>query len=163
MVSDLLGPHIKQEIQTPGRHNKEVHLDAALEMNALGRPLGGAETVGQFVHHVQPTLSHRMRSWESPEREPVAWNKSPSRVRKPPARVLKATRVSKEAVDDLRQTVQTGLDGGDYTMLFLWIRFWSNGGRACIAELHAFSQNLKTLSDIDSIVLGAVVDELHGP
>ena len=142
-------------------------MNVAREEKAPGQPVGNAEPVGQFVHHVHSAVSPRMRSWESPVREPFAWSRSPSRVRQPAARILKATRVNKEAdawaVDDLRQAVHTGLGGGNYTMLFLWIKFWSNGGAACMAELDAFSQGLKPLSDDDSVVLGFVVAELHGP
>jgi hypothetical protein len=67
------------------------------------------------------------------------------------------------AADDLRQTVRTGLGGGDYTLLFLWIRFWLHGGGACVADLDAFLQGPQALSDNDAVVLGFVVDELQTP
>jgi hypothetical protein len=137
--------------------------------NAPRQPAGNNNPLRRLVHQMPSAVSPRMSSWESPEREPVAWSKSPSRARSQPLsmRVLKTTRSGKEAnawaVDDLRQAVRTGLVGGDYTMLFLWIRFWSKGGGACMAELDAFLRGLQALSDKDSVVLGFAVDDLHSP
>ena len=132
-------------------------------------PTGIHDPVRRFVHQMPSAVSPRMRSRESPEREPVVSSKPPGRARRqPPAvRIPKTTRGSKEAdawpADDLRQAVRTRSGGGEYTMLFLWIKFWSNGGGACMAELDAFFQGLEALSDNDSVVLGFVVDELRSP
>lgn len=49
----------------------------------------------------------------------------------------------------------------DFTLLYLWIKFWANGGSACRADVEAFVHCLQTLSDHDVLVLGPVVEELH--
>lgn len=136
---------------------------------APGQPTGNNDHVRRFMHQMPSAVSPRMRSWESPEREPVAWRKSSSQARSQPlaVRVPKTAGGGLEAharaVDDLRQAVRTGLGGGGYTPLFLWIKFWSYGGGACMAELGAFLQGPQALSDNDALVLGFVVDELQNP
>lgn len=47
------------------------------------------------------------------------------------------------------------------SLLFLWIKFWSHGGGACVGELVAFFQGSQELSENDAAVLGLVVDEIH--
>jgi hypothetical protein len=64
-------------------------------------------------------------------------------------------------LNDLRQGVRSGLDDGDFALLYLWIRFRANGGYACRADMDAFVQGLQELSDNDALVLGAVIEELH--
>lgn len=134
-----------------------------------GQPTANIVPLRRFVHRMSSAVSPRMRSWEGPQVERVAWNKPPRRARsQPPAgRIHKrgqgGTEVNEWTVDDLRHAVRTGSGVGDYTLLFLWIKFWSNGGGACIAELGAFIQGLQALSDNDSVVLGIVVDELRSP
>jgi len=100
-----------------------------------------------------------------PEREPVAWSKSPNPARNHPlvAHILTTRGGSERAANDLRQAVRTGLGNGNYTLLFLWIKFWSYGGDARMTELGAFIRGSQELSNIDAIVLGFVVDELHEP
>ena len=108
-----------------------------------------------------------MRSWESPERDPALWGTWTSRARSQPQdlRILKTIRGGKEAnawaADYLRQAIRPDSGGSNYTMLFLWIKFWSNGGRASLAELNAFLQGLQEMSEADSLVLGIVVYELQ--
>ena len=134
-----------------------------------GQPTANIDPLRRFVHRMASAVPPRKRSWEGPQVERVAWNKPPRRARsQPPAgRIHKKVQGGTEAnawtVDDLRQAVRTGSGDGDYTLLFLWIKFWSNGGGACIAELGAFIQGLQALSDNDAVVLGIVVDELHCP
>ncbi|MDQ0132088.1 hypothetical protein J2S95_004892, partial [Arthrobacter bambusae] len=31
-------------------------------------------------------------------------------------------------VNGLRQRVRSGLDDGDFALLYLWVSFWANGG-----------------------------------
>lgn len=62
-------------------------------------------------------------------------------------------------VDDLLRRVQSGLDEGDFTLLYLWITFRANGGCACRADLDAFARGLQALSDNDALVLGSVIEE----
>lgn len=99
----------------------------------------------------------------------MAWSKSPGQARSQPltVRILETTQSGREATawgaDGLRQAVRARSGGGDFSMLFLWIKFWSNGGGACIEELDAYFQGLQALSDHDSVVLGFIVDELHSP
>lgn len=134
-----------------------------------GQPTANIDPVRRFVHRMSSEVLPRMRSWEGPQVERVSWSKTPRRARsQPPAgrihqRVQGGTEADAWAVDDLRQAVSTGSGSRDYTLLFLWIKFWSNGGDARIAELGAFIQGLQALSDNDSAVLGIVVDELHSP
>ena len=64
-------------------------------------------------------------------------------------------------VNDIRRMVQNGLDGGDFTLLYLWIRFRANGGGACRTTLGAFVHKLQALSDNDTQVLGSVVQDLE--
>ena len=63
-------------------------------------------------------------------------------------------------VDDMLRRVRSGLDESDFTLLFLWIRFWANGGGACIADLVAVLHGRKVLSEHDTLVLGTVMAEL---
>lgn len=65
--------------------------------------------------------------------------------------------------DDLLRRVRNGLDDGDFTLLYLWIRFWAYGGCACRADLDAVLRGLQALSDHDALVLGSVIAELHDP
>ena len=115
------------------------------------------------------SVSPRTRSWESPERDPAPWGRSTSRARSqsPDLRIPKTKRGGKEAnawaADYLRQAVRPDSGGSNYTMLFLWIKFWSNGGRASLAELNTFLQGLQEMSEADSLVLGLVVHELQSP
>lgn len=126
-----------------------------------GQPTANIDPVRRFVHRMSSAVLPRMRSWEGLQVERVSWSKPPRRARsQPPAG---RTEADAWAVDDLRQAVSTGWGSGEYTLLFLWIKFWSNGGDARIAELGAFIQGLQALSDNDSVVLGIVVDELHSP
>jgi hypothetical protein len=67
------------------------------------------------------------------------------------------------AVDDLLRSVRSGISSGNFTLLFLWTKFWSTGGGACMAEMDAFIQGWQALSDTDALVLGAVVDQLRNP
>jgi hypothetical protein len=64
-------------------------------------------------------------------------------------------------IDDLRRTVRSGLDEGDFTLLYLWIRFRANGGYACRADLDAFVHGLRALLDNDALTLASVVEELN--
>ncbi|WP_028275050.1 hypothetical protein [Arthrobacter sp. I3] len=134
---------------------------------AAGQPKGIDDPVGRFVHQMHSSVSPRMRSWESPEREPALWGTWTSRARSQPPdlRILKTIRGGKEAnawaADYLRQAIRPDSGGSNYTMLFLWIKFWSNGGRASLAELNTFLQGLQEMSEADSLVLGIVVYELQ--
>jgi len=49
-------------------------------------------------------------------------------------------------VDYLRWMVQSGLDGGDFILLYLWTSFWANGGSACRTSLEAFLHGLQARS-----------------
>lgn len=64
------------------------------------------------------------------------------------------------SADELRQAVRSGLDDGDFTALYLWIRFWSNGGNACRLDMDAFVYGSQGLSDSDVLVLASLVHEL---
>jgi len=64
-------------------------------------------------------------------------------------------------VDDLRRRLRSGLDEGDYTLLYVWVRFWAGGGCACRTNLDAFLHGMQALSDNDARVLDLVVDELQ--
>ncbi|MCU1330960.1 MAG: hypothetical protein JWN34_6330 [Bryobacterales bacterium] len=64
-------------------------------------------------------------------------------------------------VDDLLRRARNGLHDGDFTLLYLWIRFRANGGCACRADLDAALRGLQGLSDEDVLVLGSVIAELH--
>lgn len=64
-------------------------------------------------------------------------------------------------VDDLRRTVQSSLEAGNFTLLYLWITFWGNGGAASRTKLDAFLRGRQALSNSDIHVLGYVNDELH--
>jgi hypothetical protein len=66
-------------------------------------------------------------------------------------------------VGDLLRRVRSGLDEGDFTLLYLWVRFWAKGGGACSADLDAVLHGRQALSDHDTLVLGTVVAELHDP
>jgi hypothetical protein len=66
-------------------------------------------------------------------------------------------------VDDLLRRVRSGLDDGDLTLLYLWIRFRANGGGACKADLGAVLRGRQSLSDHDTLVLGTVIAELYDP
>jgi hypothetical protein len=66
-------------------------------------------------------------------------------------------------VDDLLGRVRSGLDDGDFTLLYLWVRFWANGGGACRADLDAVLRGRQVLSGHDTLVLGTVVAELYDP
>jgi hypothetical protein len=146
-----------------------VYVNNSPGEKAAGRPKDIDDPEGPLIYQIHPAVSPRMRSWESPENEPESWGKLTSRARSQPPdlRVPKTIRGGKEAktwaVDDLRQAVPTGSGGGEYSLLFLWIRFWSQGGHACVAELDAFLHGLHALSDKDAFVLGLVVDELQRP
>jgi hypothetical protein len=132
---------------------------------ALSQPTANHDSVRRFIQQMPPAVSPRMFSWEIPEREPVAWSKSPNPARNHPlvAHILTTRGGSERAANDLRQAVRTGLGNGNYTLLFLWIKFWSYGGDARMTELGAFIRGSQELSNIDAIVLGFVVDELHEP
>ena len=136
---------------------------------AARRPKGIDDPEGPFTHQMHPAVPPRMRSWESPEKEPALWGRSTSRARTQPPdlRILKTIRGGKEAnawaADYLRQAIRPDSGDGNYTMLFLWIKFWSNGGGASLAELNAFLQGLQEISEADSLVLGLVVHELQSP
>lgn len=62
-------------------------------------------------------------------------------------------------VNDIRRTAQSRLEKGDFTLLYLWIRFRANGGVACRTTLEAFVHGLQPLSDNDALLLGSVVQE----
>ena len=64
-------------------------------------------------------------------------------------------------IDDLRRMVRSGLDEGDFTLLYLWIRFRANGGCACRADLDAFVHGLRALLDNVALTLASVVEELN--
>lgn len=66
-------------------------------------------------------------------------------------------------VDDLLRRIRSGLDEGDFTLLYLWIRFRANGGTARRADLDAVFHGRQALSDHDTLVLGTVIAELHKP
>jgi hypothetical protein len=66
-------------------------------------------------------------------------------------------------VDDLLRRVRSGLDNGDFTLLYLWITFRANGGGACKADLDAVLHGRQALSDHDTLVLGTVIAEIHNP
>lgn len=64
-------------------------------------------------------------------------------------------------VDDLRPTIQNGLDDGDFSLSYLWISFWANGGVACRTELNAYVHGLQSLSDHDMFVLRWVMSRIR--
>lgn len=64
-------------------------------------------------------------------------------------------------VNDIRRTVQSRLEKGDFTLLYLWITFRATGGVACTTTLFAFVHGRQALSDNDTLVLGSVVQDLH--
>lgn len=64
-------------------------------------------------------------------------------------------------VNDLRQRVRSGNDDGDFSLLYLWIRFWAKGGRACRTDMDAYIHGLQALSDNNALVLNSVIEELH--
>ncbi|MDQ0183429.1 hypothetical protein J2S93_004891, partial [Arthrobacter bambusae] len=64
-------------------------------------------------------------------------------------------------VNGLRQRVRSGLDDGDFALLYLWVSFWANGGCASSADMDSFIYGFKELPDYDALVLGAVVEELR--
>ena len=63
-------------------------------------------------------------------------------------------------INDLRQEVRSGLENGSFASLYLWIRFWADGGSASRAHMEAFVHGLQDLSDKDVRILGAVVEEM---
>jgi hypothetical protein len=63
-------------------------------------------------------------------------------------------------VDDIRRTVRSRLEEGDFTLLYLWIRFRANGGVADSATLDAFVHDLQALSDDDVLAFDSVVQDL---
>lgn len=64
-------------------------------------------------------------------------------------------------VNALRQRLRSGNDDGDFSPLYLWIRFWAKGGSACRTDMDAFVHGLQALSHNDALVLNSVVEELH--
>lgn len=64
-------------------------------------------------------------------------------------------------VNDIRQRILGGLDAGDFTLGYLWIRFWAKGGRAGRVDLDAFVHGLRELSENDALVLDSLAEELH--
>jgi hypothetical protein len=66
-------------------------------------------------------------------------------------------------VDHLLRRVRSGLNDGDFTLLYLWIRFRANGGCARRADPDAVLRGLQALSDHDTLVLDLVIAELHNP
>jgi hypothetical protein len=64
-------------------------------------------------------------------------------------------------VEGLRRTVQLGLNEGAFSLLYLWIRFWANGGCARLGDLAVFVSGLGVLSADDVLALRAVVAELN--
>ncbi|MEJ1180428.1 MULTISPECIES: hypothetical protein [unclassified Pseudarthrobacter] len=64
-------------------------------------------------------------------------------------------------VNDIRETVQSSLEEGDFTLLYLWIRFRASGGAACRTNFDAFVHDLQALSVNDTLVLGSVVQDLE--
>lgn len=66
-------------------------------------------------------------------------------------------------VDDLLGRVRSGLDDGDFTLLYLWVKFRANGGGACSADLDDVLHGRQGPSDHDALALGTVVAELHHP
>ena len=64
-------------------------------------------------------------------------------------------------VETLRRVVRSGLGDGDFTLLYIWTKFWSYGGRASTTAMEAFLHGRQTLSDNDALVLGSVLDELR--
>lgn len=63
--------------------------------------------------------------------------------------------------NDLRRTVRNRLEEGDFTLLYLWIRFRANGGVACRTKLYAFVHGLQAMSNNDTLVFGSVVQDLE--
>jgi hypothetical protein len=63
-------------------------------------------------------------------------------------------------VEDLRGAARSGVRNGNFTLLYLWVSFRSNGGHACLAEMTSFFQGLQDLPDDDALVLVSVVEEL---
>lgn len=64
-------------------------------------------------------------------------------------------------VDDRRRNIRSRLEEGDFTLLYLWIRFRANGGVADYATLDAFVHYLQALSDDDVLVFDSVVQDLR--
>lgn len=92
------------------------------------------------------------------------WTGSGTRPRSPTKALhrndAKAERWTALDVNDLRLRVRSGLDDGNLTVFYLWIKFWANGGPACRADMDAFVHCLQEPSD-DVLVVGAVIELRH--
>jgi hypothetical protein len=65
--------------------------------------------------------------------------------------------------DDLLRRVRNGLHHGNFTPLYLWIRYRAYGGCTHTADLDAVLGGLRALSDDDALVLDSVMAELQNP
>lgn len=61
----------------------------------------------------------------------------------------------------MRQTAQRVVNAGEFSVLYLWVKFYANGGNACTSELEGFLHGKPALSHRDVEVLDDVIQHLR--